>query len=134
MVKCQIKVWMPNKRIERNSFLTKPFKRIQASLNGILANHLNAVFKLGTKSRSASHIFTWEKITTYELNILTTEIFQKSFPVLSALSVLKTTSQWWGSNHMIRFRWGWLGSRNLLLSPVVLPAMRKKNAKRIPKI
>ena len=31
IVKCQIRVWMPCKRIERNAFLTKPVKRILTS-------------------------------------------------------------------------------------------------------
>ena len=55
MVKCQIRVWMPCKRIERNAFLTKPFKRILTSWNGVLANHSNAVFKRLVPNRATHH-------------------------------------------------------------------------------
>ena len=46
---------MPCKRIERNIFLTKPFKRILTSQNDVLANHSNAVFKRLLPNRAMHH-------------------------------------------------------------------------------
>ena len=46
---------MPCKRIERNAFLAKPFKRILTSKNGVLANHSNAVFKPLVPNRATHH-------------------------------------------------------------------------------
>ena len=59
MFKCQIRVWMLCKRTERNAFLTKPFKCIPTSENGILANHSNAVFKRLIPNRATHHIIYW---------------------------------------------------------------------------
>ena len=48
---------MPCKRIERNAFLIKPFKRILTSQNGVLANHSNAVFTRLVPTPATHHIF-----------------------------------------------------------------------------
>ena len=57
MVKCQRRVWMLCKQIERNAFLTKSFNRILTSYNSILADHSNAVCKRLIQNCTTHHIY-----------------------------------------------------------------------------
>ena len=52
---------MSCKRIERNAFLTKPFKRILTSQNGVLVNHSNAVFYRLVPNPATHHIYQLHK-------------------------------------------------------------------------
>ena len=79
---------VPCKLIERNTFLTKSFKRILTGKNGALANHSNAVCKSLIQNRATHHIYLIPSnclisIFNYNLIVLIWSLLvSKSFIVL----------------------------------------------------